>query len=89
LRVVDKEDEIANAHAETVRRLTEEEGSPVAAVVTVVIFKDDGRYRVGAIVDPESGELGDALMEAADIIDGYVHDRGLCEECSAKGKSPE
>jgi hypothetical protein len=81
---------VNDANASLMRRLTDG-GKPVDSVVTVVLFKDDGEAHVhmASSTRPESDAEADrlegsALIEAADLIDTYVHDHNLCVDCNER-----
>lgn len=77
--------EIVGAAADALMERLAADGT-VSAVVVVVLVKDDESV-VAANVEAESAEeaerlMGPALLSASDLIDEYVHDNELCDECA-------
>lgn len=74
-------------HAAVAALMEQLKSADVSAIVTVVVTRDDESTVAAAVADansPEDGErlVGAAMLAAADLIDEYVHERGLCEDCN-------
>jgi len=87
----DEEDAIVNTSAKEVVKQLTAGGKPVEAVVIVALFRGGTDYHVGTMLHatPEAEEdveraHGRVLLRAADLIDSYVHERGLCDDCNQK-----
>ena len=87
----DEENAIVNAHAEAMMKSLTAGGKPVEAVVTVVLFRGGQSFHIGSLIDSEprseeeaNTQEGSVLMAASDLIEVYVHERGICTECEAK-----
>lgn len=91
----DQENEIVNASTDALLKGLAEKGRPATAVVTVVFFDDDTSHIATSILpSPGSDEdgirrQGDLLMDAADLLDSFVHEEGMCPGCSEKGGDPD
>ena len=89
----DQENEIVNNNAEATMKQLTAGGKVVKAVVTVVLFKGGENFNISTLIDstPESEEEanrqeGGVLMATADILENYIHERGLCTDCNEKEK---
>lgn len=87
----EEENAIVNASAETLMKGLATNGRSVEAVVTVVLFKGGEKSHIAATLDLEhpptdQDEVDRAqagiLLVVADLLDTYVHERGLCENCN-------
>src|SRR5271166_5293286 len=89
----DEEKEIVNTSTKALMEKLSAGGKPVEAVVTVVLFRGGEDSHVGVILElsepPETDEEGHymsgrVLLAASDLLDTYVHARGLCADCNQK-----
>ena len=89
----DEESKIVNASAEALMEWLSANGKTVEAVVTVVLFKGGEDYHIGTRLDlekPPANEeeaervQGRVLLSVSDLLDSYVHESGLCEDCNTK-----
>lgn len=94
MMTADEENAIVNASTEALMKQLSAGGKPVAAVVTVVFYKGgEDQNHIATRLDldrpPDDEEdasriEGGVLLAASDLLDTYVHERGLCADCNSK-----
>ena len=63
-----------------------ERGDSVQAVITVVLFEEDDMFHVASAIKNQE-EAGKIVSTTMDVLDEYMHERGICPECDSKPKT--
>jgi hypothetical protein len=88
----DEQITILNTSAISLLNKLNAEGRTAGAVVTVVLFREHGKYYINTAINPAPEEEertrveGDLLIVVSDVLDKFVHERGLCTHCATREK---